>query len=140
MTAVSGGCFCGAVRFRFGAPPVAVRSCWCRDCQYLACGNASVNAIFRADGLEVTGELSAYRSLADSGSEMTRSFCPRCGTQLFSQAASRPELMVVRVGALDEPQAAAPSGTIWTASAPGWGLIDATLPCTEGQPPPVRSD
>jgi hypothetical protein len=95
---IGGGCFCGAVRFRFGAAPVALRSHWCRDCQYLACGNASVNAIFRSDGLEVTGELAAYESRADSGSVMTRSFCPRCGTQLFSQAAIRPDVMVVRVG------------------------------------------
>ena len=51
MPRITGRCFCGAIRFSFDQPPVAVRACWCRDCQYLSAGNASVNAVFKSDGL-----------------------------------------------------------------------------------------
>ena len=137
MTAFTGRCLCGAVRFRFDGPPIATRACWCRDCQYLGAGNATVNAIFRVEGFTLEGELGEYESLADSGNTMRRRFCPRCGTPLFSASSARPELIVVRAGALDDRETARPTATIWTASAPGWGLIDPSLPDSAGQPEPV---
>ena len=131
---VTGGCRCGAIRFHFDHPPVAVRACWCRDCQYLSSGNASVSAIFRTAGLTLTGTPAAYESAADSGNTMRRRFCGNCGTPLFSEASDTPDFMVVRAGALDDPALAPPTSTIWTASAPPWGLIDPALPRCDGQP------
>lgn len=136
---VTGRCLCGAVTFESDAEPVAVRACWCRDCQYLASGNATVNAIFRAEGFRTQGAMSEYASRADSGTRMRRNFCAACGTPLFSRAESRPGLVVVRVGALDEPARYAPSITIWTRSAPPWAHVsDNPLNC-EGQPAPVQA-
>jgi hypothetical protein len=137
--AITGGCLCGAVRFACDAPPVMARACWCRVCQYLAAGNATINLIVRADGLRVTGALSEYVSTADSGNRMRRRFCPACGTPLFSQSDARPGLLVVRAGALDDPEIARPSGYIWTGSAPSWAEIDPNLSNCEGQPPPVAA-
>lgn len=134
---ITGRCFCGSVRFRFDEPPVAARACWCRDCQYLASGNATVNAIFPVATLQLQGELGEYVSRADSGNTMRRRFCRACGTPLFSQASDRPDFMVVRAGALDDPEIARPSGFIWTASAPSWGYVDPALENCVGQPKPV---
>lgn len=134
---VTGRCFCGAVRFQFDEPPVAARACWCRDCQYLAAGNASMNAIFPVATLKLTGDLGEYVSRADSGNTMRRRFCKTCGTPLFSQASDRPDFIVVRVGALDDREAGKPSGFIWIASAPSWGYVDPALHNWEGQPKPV---
>ncbi len=134
MKPVTGGCFCGAVRFRFAQPPVATRACWCRDCQYLSSGNASINAIFRTASFSLTGQVSEYVSTADSGHVMRRRFCPKCGTPLFSEASDRPDLMVVRVGALDDREAGQPTAVIWTASTPGWAMLDSDLPSHKGQP------
>jgi len=134
---VTGRCFCGAVTFHFKQPPLAMRACWCRHCQYLSSGNASMNAIFKTEGLEVAGELHDYVSTADSGNVMRRRFCPKCGTPLFSEASDRPGLMVVRVGALDDRELGGPTSFIWTASAPIWGFVDPNLPNCEGQPAPL---
>ena len=118
-----------------------MRLCWCRLCQYLASGNATVNVVFPSDAIEITvamgGELRDYRSVADSGSVMHRRFCPTCGTQLFSASEVRPHLIIVRNGALDDTQLALPSATIWTKQAPEWAWIDEALPQHSGQPPPV---
>jgi hypothetical protein len=88
----------------------------------------------------VTGEIRDYASTADSGNKMHRKFCPVCGTPLFSQAESRPTLVFIRAGALDDPEIAKPSSTIWTASAPSWACIDQSLPQIEGQPAPIKAD
>lgn len=136
---IEGGCLCRQVRFRSLQPPILARACWCRVCQYLASGNATINVVFAADGLTITGQTQDYLSRADSGSHMHRRFCPVCGTQVFSAAEERPNLIVVRAGTLDDPSIAAPQGTIWTASAPPWARIDLERPHYTGQPPAVSA-
>jgi hypothetical protein len=137
MTPITGGCLCRKVRFEITAAPIAMRLCWCRDCQYFAAGNATVNVVFPSDALKVEGELTDFVSIADSGSRMHRRFCPRCGTPVFSAAEARPHLVIVRNGALDETELLNPSATIWTDSAPEWAWIDEAHPRFTGQPPPV---
>jgi hypothetical protein len=133
----TGGCLCGQVRFKLNAEPIAMRLCWCRDCQYFAAGNATVNVVFPSGALEVQGELRDYQSVADSGNRMHRHFCPTCGTPLFSAAESRPHLLIVRNGTLDDTALLNPSAVIWTSSAPCWASIDESLERHAGQPPPT---
>jgi hypothetical protein len=134
---VTGGCLCKALRYEIAAEPVATRTCWCRVCQYIAAGSATVNAAFPKSALKLSGEARDYRSIADSGSVMHRSFCPSCGTHLFSEAESRPHLVFVRAGTLDDPELARPMATIWAHRAPSWACIDESIPRIDGQPPPV---
>jgi hypothetical protein len=135
MQPIEGGCLCGAVRYAARSDPITTRSCWCRVCQYLAAGNASVNVVFPKDAVRITGELRDYASTADSGNRMHRRFCPTCGTQMFSESEARPNLIIIRAGTLDDREVAKPAGVIWTRSAPSWGYIDPGSPHFEGQPP-----
>jgi hypothetical protein len=131
---IQGGCLCGQFRYEIAAEaPKAARVCWCRVCQYLGAGTGTGNAVFDKAALTSTGELSTYVSIADSGSKMTRSFCAKCGTPVFSEAEPRPNVIIVRVGTLDNPELGKPSGTIWTSAAPNWACIDEGLPQGEGQ-------
>ena len=100
-------------------------------------GSATVNAGFYKKDVTVTGELTDYASVADSGTPMHRKFCPACGTAMFSEAETRPHLIFIRAGTLDDPGIAAPQATIWTKMAPQWACINETLPQFEGQPPPA---
>ena len=137
MKTITGGCQCRKIRFRITAEPIAMRLCWCRLCQYLAAGNATVNVVFPSNAITIEGTPTDYRSVADSGRIMHRQFCATCGTQLFSAAEERPHLIIVRNGALDDTALRKPDATIWTTQAPQWAWIDETLPQHAGQPPPV---
>jgi hypothetical protein len=136
---ITGGCLCGAVRYRVTAAPLTARTCWCRLCQYLGAGGPTVNVCFPADAVTIEGALGDYRSVADSGNVMHRRFCPACGTQVTSAAESRPHLVFLRAGTLDDPEIAAPAMTIWTSAAPSWACIDDRLPSESRQPPPVAA-
>ncbi len=70
--------------------------------------------------------------MADSGNVMHRRFCPDCGTHLFSEAESRPHLIIVRNGALDDTGLLKPGATIWTAQAPEWAWIDESFAAARG--------
>jgi hypothetical protein len=136
-TLITGGCLCGAVRYRVSAAPLATRVCWCRLCQYLGGGSGTVNVAFLTSAMTVEGELADYACVADSGNRMHRRFCPTCGTPVFSAAEARPHLVFARAGTLDDPELARPEVTIWAAQAPQWACISETLPRIEGQPPPA---
>ena len=131
------GCLCGAVRVSIDAEPLAARQCWCRLCQYLGGGGATVNVGFPSKAVGVVGEMRWFASVADSGTAMRRGFCPICGTPLFSIAESRPQLIFIRAGALDHPGLLAPQASIWVSQAPGWACIDPTIPRHDAQLPPV---
>lgn len=138
----TGRCFCGQVRFTIRGEAIRQRACWCRDCQYLAGGNASINMAFRSQDVSVEGELSHYESPADSGNMMRRSFCPNCGTHLFSAQVASPEYVVIRAGTLDDREIAAPQSIIWMDSKPSWGWSDPDIPHhprhVAAAPPPVQ--
>jgi hypothetical protein len=134
---ITGGCLCRAVRYQVTAAPITARACWCRLCQYLGAGGPTVNVCFSADSVTITGELRDFPHIADSGNVMHRKFCPTCGTQVTSAAESRPHLLFLRAGTLDDPEIGRPAMTIWTAAAPSWACIDERLPLLTGQAPPV---
>lgn len=137
MSPYTGRCLCGDIRFEVHAEPVVSRICWCRDCQRIA-SNGTVNAIFPAEAFRLQGEPAAFTSTAESGNQVRRRFCARCGSHLFADSTGRPGLTVVRLGVLDEPSAIRPTAHIWAASAPAWACLDGTLDRVDGQPKPPQ--
>lgn len=133
MTDRTGRCLCGAVSYRVTAEPLFTRICWCRDCQHIA-GNGTVNLLVPAASIEVVGTTSTHASVADSGNQVSRRFCPSCGTHLFADNSGRPLFTVVRGGTLDDPSSITPSANIWAASAPAWACMDAGIERVERQP------
>ena len=78
-----GGCHCGAVRYVCSEEPITVVNCHCRDCQKIA-GSPFVTGVLVPKGsVEINGELKSYRVEADSGNNITRNFCPACGTRIL---------------------------------------------------------
>ena len=134
---ITGGCLCGAIRYEISKPPLGSRTCWCRLCQYLASGSATVNLIVPADAVTITGPLKTFDRIADSGNHVTRGFCPECGTQVTSGSIENGHLLVIRTGTLDDPGLMGPQATIWTDMAPDWAPMNADLPAHKRQPPPV---
>jgi len=136
--AITGGCLCGSVRYTINAQPVAARHCWCRDCQYIGAGSGTVNVFFPSEAVKVDGKLANYTSLAASGNNMHRQFCPQCGSPLFTQSEARRHVIGIRAGTLDDPEVGKPDKTIWTSSAPSWAVFDFNIPCDERQPAPIK--
>jgi hypothetical protein len=136
MSERTGGCLCGAVRYRLTAEPVASRICWCRNCQYIA-SNGTVSAIFPSASIEISGTPGEHVSGADSGNQVRRRFCTQCGSHLFADSTGRVGLTVVRLGTLDDPSSVLPTANIWSTSAPQWACMDPALPKVEKQPQPL---
>lgn len=135
---ITGGCRCGAVRYRIESEPLFTRHCWCRDCQYIGAGAGTVNVFFASETVKVEGALADYVSEADSGNLMHRQFCAACGTPVFTQGEARRHYIGVRAGTLDDPEIGKPQMTIWTSSAPSWAAFEPGILHEPKQAPPPK--
>lgn len=132
----AGGCQCGAVRYALKAPPLTVYNCHCKDCQRLSGGTHTMSMVVKRDTLALTaGTLHAHDKTADSGRVATMMLCAECGSLIWNEPHSAPELRILKPGTLDDMSWAVPVGNIWTKSAAPFADIDATLINFEGQPP-----
>ena len=131
----TGRCACGAVTLRIKGEALTARQCWCRQCQQIAAGGPTNNAMFRSGDIEIEGELGSCEWHAASGTALTFRFCPSCGTQICAQSSARPEIWAVRLGAIDEPHGLRPRMVIWTDDAPNWAVFDPDLEQWPRQPP-----
>ncbi|RAP41014.1 aldehyde-activating protein [Rhodovulum viride] len=75
---VTGGCLCGAVRYRIDGPLSPVVACHCSQCRK-ASGHHVASASAPRDSIAVAGELRWFASSALA----RRGFCPVCGSNLF---------------------------------------------------------
>ncbi len=100
----TGGCQCGAVRFRVAGPLRHASICNCRMCQK-ALGNLfGAWAEFEAPVTWTRGRPTVFRSSA----KVQRGFCNQCGTPLTYQwGGHNPSLTI---GAFDRPNAIVPTG------------------------------
>jgi hypothetical protein len=124
----AGGCACGAVRYECTAAPVFSWLCHCRDCQR-ASGSAFCPVLYvPKTALTISGESTYYDVQAESGNQVSRGFCPRCGSPLFIQAELVPQLQGLWAASLDEPRQFQPSVQVWSGSAQPWDCLHPTLP------------
>src|SRR3546814_18236167 len=110
---MSGGCLCGAIRYRVTAPPQSTSLCHCESCRRATGGPSLAWAIFAEDKVEiVAGELAVY----ESSPGIERGFCARCGTSLTYARANRPRLFDFTTASFDDPDSSPPTLDTWTAA------------------------
>jgi hypothetical protein len=132
----TGGCLCGAVRYESEGDPIFSLQCHCRDCQRSS-GTAYIAAMrVPAAGFRITkGAPRRYVGKADSGNEITRVFCPDCGSPLYVQVSTRPDLVGIRVASFDDPSWFRAEADIFVGSAQPWDFMNPDLPKHQTYPP-----
>ena len=132
----TGGCACGAIRYECSAEPGLSMNCHCRDCQRASgTAYASVIRVPAAAFKVVKGEPKFYTVTGDSGNQVSRSFCPNCGSPLFSRLSAATDVVGIRVGSLDDPSWHRPTANIFVKSAQPWDYMNPDLPKFPGYPP-----
>jgi hypothetical protein len=123
---LSGGCLCGAVRFRCGMPQSAAAYCHCTSCRRAAGAHVVAWFTVPASSLVFTqGQPAIYRSTPP----VQRGFCGRCGTQVTYRNEQWPDHVDVTIGSLDEPDRVKPADHIWMEDAASWDRPGDGLPC-----------
>ncbi len=124
-SALEGGCFCGAIRYRATSPPVRGVICHCPMCRKHSGAPVLAFVHFRREDFTwVSGAPTRYRSSAFA----ERGFCPTCGSTLSMHEAVLGDRVQVTVGSLDEPQNVHMDDHVWTRHQLPWFRIDDQLP------------
>ena len=124
----SGGCACGAIRYACSRAPLAMLNCHCKDCQRSSGAPFASGVVVQAADLQVTGTPRTHPVVGGSGRSVTRTFCPECGTPLFTRSEANPELVSIRFPTLDDPSGFQPMLDIWTSSAQPWVCFSPATP------------
>jgi hypothetical protein len=99
---VTGGCYCGEVRYEAEGEVVAKAMCTCRQCQHIAGGGPSMIMGMPEAGFSYTqGEARAF-ARSDLAEPAVREFCPNCGTHLLTRTPRSPGAVLLKVGSLDD--------------------------------------
>lgn len=124
---ITGSCLCQAVRFEIDAPLEPIQACHCGQCRKAQGGAFATNVPVSTEHLRfVSGEdhLQAYESTP--GKE--RVFCRTCGSPVFSRLASKPGVVRIRAGSLDNPTGGRLGFHFYVASKADWWDIADDLP------------
>jgi hypothetical protein len=121
----TGGCLCGAVRYRARTDPIRVVNCHCRTCRRVSGAAFMTFVHFPAGELAWTGpEPTRYRS----SDEAERGFCAVCGCTLSMHEAVLADRVQVSLGSLDRPDLVRPDDHVWTRSQLPWLEVVDELP------------
>lgn len=132
---ISGGCACGAVRYACTAEPLFALNCHCRDCQReTGSAYAPILAVPSSAFAVTQGSPSYFDVTADSGYLTRRAFCGECGSPLFGEPGSSPEMVTIRAGSLDDPGLFRPTQNIFVVRAQPWDHMDPALSRVERLP------
>ena len=124
---LTGGCLCGAIRYRYSGEILRRAICHCRDCQRASGSAFHVGIVVPRQGFTLTsGTLRSYRTRGVSGRWLDRSFCPVCGSGILHELEARgPDIVVIKAGTLDNPAIVVPDYEIFVRSKLPWVSVDA---------------
>ncbi len=100
---ITGRCYCGDVKYQAQGPGSLMSECYCRECRYISGGGPVIGMAVLNDGFEITQGAVKDFTRSDLKGAVTRQFCPRCGTHLFTRAPGFPQGVIVKAGSLDNP-------------------------------------
>ena len=129
---LTGGCLCGAVRFRVRAEPIVTALCHCALCRRAAGAPVVAWAMFPLPAFAL--EAGAPTSYASSPG-VERGFCGRCGTTLSFVADFLPGLIDLTIASFDAPERLPPQLHMWERMRVPWLAIGDGLPRHAELPP-----
>jgi hypothetical protein len=133
---IDGRCHCGHITYEAEIDPEKVMICHCADCQTLS-GSAFRTVAFTREGTFklLSGALKTYVKTGESGTKRPQSFCPECGTPIYSSTLGEgPKVHVIRVGTARQRDQLAPKVQLWCRSSQHWLNDMGSVPKIEKQP------
>jgi hypothetical protein len=131
---ISGGCYCGSLRYEANGDVEASIQCHCRECQYITGGNPNVIMIMPLSGFEFVKGIPKTFKRKDIEKAVTRLFCENCGTGIGTKNPNRPNSIILKVGTFDDPSIFKPDIAIFTIDKQKFHYIEDGLKSFERRP------
>jgi len=144
-TEITGGCACGAIRYKCSEKPIAELICHCRDCQRASGSATSAVLLVASDRLTFKGAQQTFHTVTTaSGNRLSRGFCPTCGSPVGQNPRDSllcSKLQAIHAGSLDDPSTFSPTFEDWVSRAYSWhAFLPDTLKFEEKPTPDAFRD
>jgi len=116
----TGGCLCGAVRYRYEGAPLRIGLCQCERCQRQSGSAFLIGVIFPKQAVIIEGPLATYEADIDDESKLWRHFCPTCGSAISITLERFPMIRSMMGGTLDDKSDLKPTFSVWCSSGQSW--------------------
>jgi len=127
---LTGGCLCGAVRYKVSGDQIFSGRCYCNDCRKTSgTGHSAVFAV-PEQTVSITGKLTDYTKPGGSGQSFTRRFCPVCGSRIAGG------MVLITASTLDDPEKFVSQMSVFASRAPSWDRPPPGTPSFPEMPPP----
>ncbi len=130
----TGGCLCGNIRYEITGAPVVVAHCHCKDCQRVSGAGHTTGAMFATTQFTITGSFAEYSLESNAGNQVTKVFCPTCGSPIFGRNDGMEGFVTVSLGTLDDSSTFKPEVVIFASNKKTWDIMSDTLPTFLAQP------
>ena len=134
MNIFTGSCLCGSVNYKSNSDPLVIQNCHCDQCRKATGSVYLTNLFIKEENFEIAGEVNNYTHLSDSGNNMTKYFCPKCGSQVFGKNSGRPGIITIRAGTVNEKDIIKPIRNLFLKSKVPSTPINSNLEACEGMP------
>ncbi len=124
---LTGGCACGAVRYRFEGEIAFAFNCHCRRCQRMTGSGHAAAFCVATDDIAIEGDVRHHDETSDSGFATRSGFCPQCGSPMLSRTARAPDKVFILAATLDDPSTFVPTFAVYGEYAQPWDPIDPRL-------------
>ena len=131
-----GRCYCGIIRYEIDKQAEASFQCHCRECQYITGGHPNTVMAFPKESFNYVSGKPRKFTRQDIDTAVTRHFCENCGTAIGTESPARPNLMIVKVGTMDNPSAFIPQAAIFTCDAQPFHNLPRGIPQFKKRPEP----
>lgn len=115
-------CLCGGITLSYSGLIGPANYCHCEDCRRANGSAFNIGIRVQRKDLKVTAisELIRYKYMSESGKEIERCFCGRCGSPIFTLHPDKPEYAWVKAGIVNDPSIVKPAYEIWTSDKVEW--------------------
>ena len=134
MSIFTGSCLCGSVNYNSNSDPLVIQNCHCDQCRKATGSVYLTNLFIKEKNFEITGEVNNYSHLSDAGNNMTKYFCPKCGSQVFGKNSGRSGIITIRAGTVNEKDIIKPIRNLFLKSKVPSTPINSNLEACEGMP------
>ena len=140
---LTGGCLCGAFRYKLTSTPKTICTCHCKNCQRLSGSAFSMAVLVPTHAWQTNRGLVVRRENATDDSTKSRWLCAACNTWLFGGprlGSSPPDTVrFIRAGTLDDTSWLRPTVHFWTCTAQPWVVLPQNDLAFATQPPDLAT-
>ncbi len=122
-----GSCHCGAVRFEIHGDIHGFKHCHCNTCRKIHGTVYGSSALTPASGFRLVAGEDRLRHYESSPGKR-RCFCENCGSHVFAYQERDPEIIILRLGTIDDLGPLTPVAHIWVSHRAPWYSIRDDVP------------